>query len=291
MTTDHAEQLVRLLPSQFQDKPQLAGLLADIAPAAQELETAFAALVLERTIDAAVGAQLDVIGRIVGQDREGLSDELYRRYIRARIRATRSNGTRADLGDITRLVMTGLGVTVDILEGGMEAVVRVLNVPITSEVAAATIRFLRVAKPAAVRVLLHTTTVELPETFTLGGGPGQGFAEGSRASLTSAGAWSFTFSAEWIAPGARYNGYTLTLVAETVQEFVVDHVAKTMTFYFIDGVTERGDLKGELLAFGMLLLPIDIPSTSTVLTAADENIPLTFAGGSDAGGRLSWIRE
>jgi len=72
-------------------------LLAAILAPVQDLESAFQQLLIDRSIDTAVFAQLDAIGKIVGQERNGQVDDDYRRYIRARISANRSKGPVADV--------------------------------------------------------------------------------------------------------------------------------------------------------------------------------------------------
>src|SRR5262245_2616348 len=57
-------------------------LRALLAPAAS-LEHALQQLLTERNVNTAIGAQLDLIGKIVGRPRAGVADdEIYRRYIR-----------------------------------------------------------------------------------------------------------------------------------------------------------------------------------------------------------------
>src|SRR5687768_16247400 len=79
-------------------------LAVSVAPA-QDLENCLQQLRLYRFVDTAEGDQLDIIGRIVGLDREGLDDDDYRRYIRARIAANNSNGTIEDLLTVAFLVV------------------------------------------------------------------------------------------------------------------------------------------------------------------------------------------
>lgn len=83
----------------------LADLLTAWLAGAQSLEAAFQQLLTQRNIETAVGAQLDVIGKLVGQPRDGLDDDTYRRYIRARITTNRSSGTVGDALKIARLLL------------------------------------------------------------------------------------------------------------------------------------------------------------------------------------------
>lgn len=87
------------------DESNIIKLLAALVQPAQLLEYAFHQLLTERTIDTAEGAQLTAIGDIVGQNRDGRSDEDFRRYCRARIKAHRSNGTIEEILAVTRLVL------------------------------------------------------------------------------------------------------------------------------------------------------------------------------------------
>ena len=48
---------------------------------------------VKRALDTAVGVQLDVIGRIVGQDRGTFDEDTYRTFLQGRILVNRSSGT------------------------------------------------------------------------------------------------------------------------------------------------------------------------------------------------------
>lgn len=82
---------------QYLDKPRLEALLGIYLDQIQDLEDAAWQLATERFVDTAVGAQLDVLGEIVGQERLGLSDDNYRALVRARIRANKSDGKILDI--------------------------------------------------------------------------------------------------------------------------------------------------------------------------------------------------
>lgn len=72
-----------------------AGQVQEIEDAAQQV------LVDVVNLDDAVGAQLDVIGRLVGREREGLDDATYRRRLRTQILINKSSGTGPELIEIT----------------------------------------------------------------------------------------------------------------------------------------------------------------------------------------------
>jgi len=104
-TTHVAEGLATLI-QEYKGKPRIAALLTAYLTQIQDLEDSFFELVLDRTLEASVGVQLDGLGSIVGQAREGRSDADYRLWIQARIRANRSNGYVSDLIVIALLVTT-----------------------------------------------------------------------------------------------------------------------------------------------------------------------------------------
>lgn len=102
---DHVQQGLGLLLSQYRDKPRIAALISSFLRRIQELDDAAIEVLIARLIDNAVGAQLLVIGRIVGQPNEGSwDDDTYRLFIKARIRANKSNGHGDDVIDVVNLV-------------------------------------------------------------------------------------------------------------------------------------------------------------------------------------------
>ena len=59
-------------------------------------------------IDAATGTNLEKLGAIVGQDREGFSDLIYRTLIKAKTAANRSKGTTENLIDTALILRNGV---------------------------------------------------------------------------------------------------------------------------------------------------------------------------------------
>jgi hypothetical protein len=90
-----SDGLNRLL-YQFQGKPRLEALVTAILEQVQDCEDVVEQLLSDRQIDTATGATLDVIGKIVGQDRQGRDDPTYRIWIRARIIINRATGVTED---------------------------------------------------------------------------------------------------------------------------------------------------------------------------------------------------
>jgi hypothetical protein len=90
---DHPEQGLALRIGQYKEKPRLERLFAVFLWQVQLLEDAVYDLLVKRFIDNATGAQLDLIGKIVGEKRLGRDDDEYRLFIRVRVQINRANAT------------------------------------------------------------------------------------------------------------------------------------------------------------------------------------------------------
>lgn len=102
--------------------------LTAIGTSAQTLEDALQQVYSGYWIDEAVGVQLDVLGRLVGQGRGGMVDDDYRSMIRARISVNRSKGTIADIITVAGLVVNDVNVYYQIDNQGIATVVlRLMN--------------------------------------------------------------------------------------------------------------------------------------------------------------------
>jgi hypothetical protein len=181
---NHAVAALARLPEQFKDKPNIAAFLNAINMQCDELEVAFRQLLLERGVDNAVGDQLDVIGRIVGQERAGLLDDDYRRYIRARISANRSRGTTEDMLTVARLVVYDDDATYEIVPQSIATAVRVGGVAISSALGDILFDFLSASKAAGVRLIVEVSPAA-PGGMFVWDTPGQGWDNGVFADALS----------------------------------------------------------------------------------------------------------
>ena len=77
----------------------------------QDIEAAVYATYQSRLLDKATGAQLDLLGKIVGQLRGNFSDTDYKPLIRARILVNRSDGTSRAMTEIVAAMIRGSSVT------------------------------------------------------------------------------------------------------------------------------------------------------------------------------------
>jgi hypothetical protein len=90
--SDHQARALATLLSQWGGAVKLKGLLAALIERVQEADDDAWALIGGRMLATAEGAQLDILGSIVGQLRGGISDDDYRRLIEVRIQANLARG-------------------------------------------------------------------------------------------------------------------------------------------------------------------------------------------------------
>jgi hypothetical protein len=91
--TDHAEQAIARLMSQYQDADNFKNLIRGLNVPTQEIEGVLTDLNNKRRLAVATGVQLDLIGTIVGLAREpGDSDDVYRNKLYGQIKINTSQG-------------------------------------------------------------------------------------------------------------------------------------------------------------------------------------------------------
>jgi len=117
---DYSKQLIADLVEQFKDKPRIEGLCLTIAKQLQDVCDFFEELDIERSVDTAFGAQLDLIGAAAGISRDEAlelaressfvyedDDEAYRTYIKYMISRNSATGTYEDLMRSIRMQWNG----------------------------------------------------------------------------------------------------------------------------------------------------------------------------------------
>lgn len=156
----------------------LANLVDAVAEAVQGVEDAYWQLYSERWLDDAVGAQLDVLGRIVGQPRNGYGDADYRGHIAARIVANRSSGTAEELLTMVRTIVPGPTTLVlaDAYPAGFVLQAGVSN--LASGLVQLIVSLLRASREAGIHgVFEYMSGTTDADSFTLDGGGGLGFGD------------------------------------------------------------------------------------------------------------------
>jgi hypothetical protein len=90
---DQVQQGKDRLVTQWTDKPTVQGLLKSYLENVQTVEDIYEQLLDERSVFTAIGAQLDVVGTLVGEARDGKDDAAYRQAILNRIAINNADGT------------------------------------------------------------------------------------------------------------------------------------------------------------------------------------------------------
>lgn len=98
---DHQTLAVEIWTSIFKDqgalRPRLGALVQAVIRQMQDLEYALWSLIYDRLLASAKGDALDLVGTLVGENRQGAEDYEYRRFIQARIRTNITGGMPDDL--------------------------------------------------------------------------------------------------------------------------------------------------------------------------------------------------
>lgn len=136
----------------------------------QPLESCLQQLLTQRSIDTAIGVNLDVIGAIVAQPRNGLDDDTYRRYCRANITAHRSKGRVEDLITVSDLIIFDDDAVITVQPQPVATVVvAILGVGISDDLALVLFTFLQRTVAVGVRLILQYSTAT-PFQFDVGPG-------------------------------------------------------------------------------------------------------------------------
>lgn len=163
--SDWSERLRGRLYTQFRDAVTWNQWIDYVlAPQAQALEDAGQELFGLYDIDASEGAQLDLVGRLVGQPRAGLDDATYRLYLRARIIANRSSGGPEELYAVMRALF-GQDIGLVVHTSYVKAFEMRVKGPITPAGAVAGRDFLGDAKEAGARGIIVWQEVPDAEMF------------------------------------------------------------------------------------------------------------------------------
>ena len=262
----------------------MAAFLSTLLAPFQDVENALYALLVERQIGTAAGDNLEIIGNLVGQARNGVTDdEDYRRYIRARIATNRSSGLIEQLLNVARLVLDDTGATITVKNSGVAAVrMRVAGNPVTPTVADIAISFLRLAKAAGVRLVFDSSTAQPENTFSFLGGAGPGYGATGRLNLAP-----LTTNCQTVvrlkASGTAGNSVSLGFVhdAGAPAAGVLSSVGNAHTFTFRGATTTVAQFEAAITASAaMRVQTVDGVGTLQIVDAYGDAL---FTGGIDGG--------
>lgn len=170
------------LLEQFKDLPNIEGLLTALLTEFQRIDDEMFKLIASRSIAAATGDALDIIGRILGRERGELSDTVYRAVLFGKVLANLSSGAADEL---IAIVLAVAGSTHDaewIDEFPAAATIRTITATLTAGLGVELADLLGLAKVGGVRLLFQY--FETAPLFHLDGFGGSTFDGGSFFSTT-----------------------------------------------------------------------------------------------------------
>lgn len=179
---DHVRESIH--QSLDQDKKTLILRMIRIrAERKQKIEDVLWDIALHTSLETATGFDLDRIGAIVGEARQGRSDERYRLWVRARALLNRSAGRVDDLLKILRLILPAEATIEyqDIPDRDAEAYFTSSGVSIDSPEQVQAI--LREAVGAGIQLFFTASETPEGDLFAFAGGTGKGFGDGVFAGI------------------------------------------------------------------------------------------------------------
>lgn len=168
--TDHEVQAPNRLRDVLREKTTIPALVQALADPSNAVDAAIMQLLLERSIDTAIGTQLDDIGAIVGISREEIDSSLvdsdYRRYVRAQIWTLNSDGLTEDILRVIRLVIDDDDASY-VLEQLFPAgiLLRIEDIAVSSDVSDIVALYMRATVSAGVKIQLISNTQVPTKTF------------------------------------------------------------------------------------------------------------------------------
>lgn len=166
---DHADRAEYRLLSVHKTKPRIVALARALGKGAQTLEDPSFGFIVGWSVNLVSGKALEVFGAIVGEQRQGLTDEAYRRFIQARVKANVFRGTRDEVIDIYRLLMAADDVRYFDLPPAAFAIQAGRISWLDDTTAGRVSAFMQGVKPAGVDIVLIES---LSGAFTYTDGPG-----------------------------------------------------------------------------------------------------------------------
>lgn len=163
LNTQHVPIGLGRLIMQFKGKPRMEALLAAFLWEGQKVENALYSLLTRKLDDPNLaGESMDVIGRIVGQARQGQSDADYLPYLRARIKTNLSDGR---LETILSILVFLIGTSTPIVVREYTKALELEVDNMTANAYAIWSQFLRFAKDPGTSLALIFSKVPAAQTF------------------------------------------------------------------------------------------------------------------------------
>lgn len=147
--TDHEARGAARLTEQFKQQVAVVALLKSWIGEVQQLEDQAYELRLQRALDTAEGVSLDVLGAIVGQSREGRTDDQYRVWIAGRALVNRSRGKTPQIIAIAAKLVGG---SVELREYQPATMILHAHVPVPGSIGVEIAKLLKLAKAGGIKM-------------------------------------------------------------------------------------------------------------------------------------------
>ena len=167
-------ELSALLGEILEAPNNISKLLIGVLASAADLEVTLLALLLQRSLSTAVGAQLDVLGRLLDEPRNCLSDPDYVRFLSSKVLVNKSSGTFPELIKIAALIIALPSAFYYVTQEGTATIrLRVSSTTgITDSLAGILFSLERAAASAGVRLVVQWGNVADSALFRFDSGPG-----------------------------------------------------------------------------------------------------------------------
>lgn len=250
----------------------------------QKIQNALVQLLTLRSINTATGAQLDLIGKMVTQPRNGDADEDYRRKCRARIAVLKSKGAPLDFFKVCKLIVTEVGPRfVYRNEGNGCVIIQVADYPLPDNIANILISFLRETVSAGVRLILESSASAADATFGFYESDGLGWGTLPELDLAP-----LTANVETVVWSRDHRPRTLAIVLDGTGAGSLTNAGDAWTFHAESGVTTVANFETAINASTDLV----VKTTDGAGTfAAGDAMAATSFTASPVGGALSSAKE
>jgi hypothetical protein len=159
---DHLVQVLEELLKQFDDRPNFLLVVQFLAERFQALEENIFDTNWFRYVDQAHGRNLDLLGILLGQVREGLTDERYRALLKTRYQTLFGRRNVDAMLEVINVVTSGFAITYTLVED-FPATIVVEFLGIDNDTGEFWNRIIRGPKPEGVRLV--TKIVDVPDTL------------------------------------------------------------------------------------------------------------------------------
>ena len=102
--TNHTQAALGRLYEQFKNATRLRDTIGPIIDQIQDLEDAFFEVLQERSLETAIGEQLDLLGTVIGLARAGRTDDQYRTALKVQIQVNLSQGEPNRILDVVESI-------------------------------------------------------------------------------------------------------------------------------------------------------------------------------------------